>query len=76
MPIKYAKSSKNYDRMTGKTTVVHNFMKGKSTADLIDGFNNESTKPKLRQKIRIEMDRRNKLGLSNIVFNKEENSDG
>ncbi len=76
-PIKFGKSHKNYDRISGKTTLVNHFMKGKSTEELIEKFNNDSTRPKLRQKIRQEFDRRNKLGLTNIVFiTKEEENNG
>jgi len=67
-PIKFSKSSNQYDRVTGKTTLVHDYMKCKSNADLIEAYNKEGIKPKLRAKVRVEIDRRNKLGLSKIVF--------
>ena len=67
-PIKFSKSSNQYDRVTGKTSVVHDYMKCKSNADLIEAYNKEGIKPKLRAKVRVEIDRRNKLGLSKIVF--------
>ena len=67
-PIKFSKSSNQYDRVTGKTTLVHDYMKCKSNADLIEAYNKEGIKPKLRSKVRVEIDRRNKLGLSKIVF--------
>jgi len=68
MPIKFSKSSNRYDRVTGKTTVEHDYMKCKSNADLIEAYNKEGQKPKLRQKVRQEIERRNKIGQSRIVF--------
>ena len=68
-PIKFSKSSKNFDRKSGKTSITHDYMKCKSNADLIEAHNKENTKPKLKGKIIKEIDRRNKLGLANIVFN-------
>ena len=68
-PVKFSKSVARYDRQTKKTTIEHDYMKCKSNADLIEAYNKDGIKPKLRQKVRIEIDRRNKKGLSNIVFN-------
>ena len=67
-PVKFGKTSKQYDRMTKKTAMVYDYMKCKSNADLIEAYNKDGIKPKLRAKVRVEIDRRNKLGLSNIVF--------
>jgi Cu/Ag efflux protein CusF len=72
MPVKFGKTSKQVDRNTKRVTVVHEYMKCQSIATLIEKFNNKSTPPKLRRKINVEFDRRNKLGLSNIVFTREE----
>jgi Cu/Ag efflux protein CusF len=72
MPVKFGKTSKQVDRNTKKVTVVHEYMKCQSIETLIEKFNNKSTTPKLRRKINVEFDRRNKLGLSNIVFTREE----
>ena len=68
MPIKFGKTSRQYDRMTNKTTLVYDYMKCKSNADLIEAYNKDGIKRKLRAKVRVEIDRRNKLGLSNIIF--------
>ena len=68
MPVKFGKTSSNYDSATGKTTLVHDYMKCKSNAELIEAYNKDGTKPKLRQKVKNEIVRRNKKGLSNIVF--------
>ena len=43
-------------------------MKHKSNAELIEAYN-KPVKPKLRQKVKNEIVRRNKKGLANIVFN-------
>ena len=63
-PVKFGKTSKQYDRMTKRTTLVYDYMKNKSNADLIEAYNKDGIKPK----IRVEIDRRNKLGLSRIIF--------
>ena len=68
MPVKFAKSSTNYNRATGKTTIEHSYMKNQSNATLIEAYNKDGQRPKLKRKIRIEIERRNKIGLSNIVF--------
>ena len=68
MPIKYGKTEKRIDRQTKKVNIVHAYMKCKSNADLIEAYN-KPVKPKLRQKVKNELVRRNKKGLANIVFN-------
>ena len=68
MPVKFGKTSIQIDRATKKKTIVHEYMKCKSNAELIDAYN-KPVIPKLRQKVKNEMVRRNKLGKSNIVFN-------
>jgi hypothetical protein len=67
-PVKFGKTSKQYDRMTKKSAMVYDYMKCKSNADLIEAYNKDGIKPKLRQKIRIELDRRVKIGKAKIVF--------
>ena len=68
MPIKYGKTEKRIDRQTKKVNIVHDYMKCKSNAELIEAYN-KPVKPKLRQKVKNEIVRRNKKGLANIVFN-------
>ena len=68
MPIKYGKTEKRVDRQTKKVSIVHDYMKCKSNADLIEAYN-KPVKPKLRQKVKNEIVRRNRIGKSNIVFN-------
>ena len=68
MPIKLKPSVKRVDRATKKVTIEHDYIKCKSTNDLIEAYNKDGTKPKLRQKVKNELVRRNKRGLSNVVF--------
>ena len=57
MPVKYGKTSKQVDRNTKKVTTVHEYMKCKSTVELIDAYN-KPVVPKLRQKVKNELVRR------------------
>ena len=68
MPVKFGPTSKQIDRQTKKVSIVHDYMKCKSNEDLIEAYN-KPVKPKLRQKVKNEIVRRNKKGLANIVFN-------
>ena len=68
MPVKFGKSSVQVDRETKKKTVMHEYMKTKTIDELVETFNKEGVRPKLRQKVKNEIVRRNKLGLTNIVF--------
>ena len=68
MPIKFGRTEKRIDRNTKKVSIVHEYMKCKSNAELIEAYN-KPVKPKLRQKVKNEIVRRNKKGLANIVFN-------
>lgn len=68
MPVKFGKTSKQVDRNTKKVTTVHEYIKVKSNAELIEAYNKDGQKPKLKQKVKNEIVRRNKLGLSNVVF--------
>jgi hypothetical protein len=69
VPVKFGKTSTNYNRATGKTTLVHDYMKCKSNSELIEAYNKDGIKPKLKQKVKKEIDRRNKLGIARVVFN-------
>ena len=73
MPIKFGKTTKQVDRQTKKVSIVHEYIKCKSIQELIDAYNKEGTKPKLRQKVKNEIVRRNKLGKSNVKFKRGEN---
>lgn len=68
MPIKFGKTEKRIDRNTKKVSIIHDYMKCKTNNELIEAYN-KPVKPKLRQKVKNEIVRRNKKGLANIVFN-------
>lgn len=68
MPIKFGKSQEIIDRETKKKTTRHEYLKQKTNAELVD-FYNENKKPRLRRKVKIELERRNKIGKANIIFN-------
>lgn len=57
MPIKFGKTSKQVDRNTKKVTTVHEYIKCKSTQELIDAYN-KPVIPKLRQKVKNELVKR------------------
>jgi hypothetical protein len=67
MPVKFGMSVVNINRANGKKSISHEYMKQKTIDELVE-FYNENKKPKLRRKVKIEIERRNKLGKSNIVF--------
>jgi hypothetical protein len=58
MPTKFKQSQQTRDRQTGKYTTTHYWIKGISKEELIESLNKDSTKPKLKQKIRNELARR------------------
>jgi len=77
MPVKFGPSQVIVERGTGKKTTTHQYMKQQSIKTLIEKFNNTSTTGKLKRKIRVEFDRRNKIGLDKVVFvDKEVNNNG
>ena len=61
MPVKFGKTSVLIDRNTKKKSIVHEYMKTKSNQELIDAYN-KPVIPKLRQKVKNEIVRRNKIG--------------
>tara|TARA_B100000927_G_scaffold140218_1_gene113198 strand:+ start:174 stop:380 length:207 start_codon:yes stop_codon:yes gene_type:complete len=68
MPIKFGKTEKRIDRNTKKVSIIHDYMHTKTNNELIEAYN-KPVKPKLRQKVKNEIVRRNKKGLANIRFN-------
>jgi len=60
VPTKLKPSSKSYDRQTKKTTVKHYYIKGISRNELLNLYNEDRTKPKLKQKILNELTRRSR----------------
>jgi hypothetical protein len=71
MPVKFGKSQVKVDRNTKKVTIEHEYMKCQSIDTLIEG-----QRPKLKQKVKNEIVRRNKLGLCNVVFKPKDNELG
>lgn len=69
MPVKFGKSMVQINRETKKKTIVHEYIKVKTTAELIDAYNKEGIRPKLRQKVKNELVRR-----GGVVFTKIENT--
>lgn len=67
MPVKFGKTTIQIDRNTKKKSISHEYMKQKTIDELVE-FYNENKKPKLKRKVKIEIERRNKLGKSNIIF--------
>lgn len=61
MPIKLKPSVKKFDRRTGLTTIEHYYMKSQSLDTLKEILNKDSTSPKLKQKVKNEIVRRNLL---------------
>tara|TARA_R100001460_G_scaffold23022_1_gene46666 strand:- start:1345 stop:1527 length:183 start_codon:yes stop_codon:yes gene_type:complete len=60
MPIKIKKSEKVRSRETGKITITHYYAKCATDTELQNIIDNSSTKPKVAQKCRNELIRRNK----------------
>ncbi len=58
MPTKFKPSAVTRDRVTGKLKTEHYYMKCQSKDTLFDELNKDSTKGKLKQKIRNELVRR------------------
>ena len=44
-PTKLKPSGRNYDRMSGKTTIVHYWIKGISQKELFEELNKDNTRP-------------------------------
>jgi len=60
MPIKLNKSQKVRDRHTGRVVTTHHYAKCTSIEELHELIAKESTQPKIRQKCRNELTRRDK----------------
>ena len=71
MPVKYKQSHVQVTRGSKKSQVIHHYMKNQSVKELLECYNNASTKPKLRQKVKNELIRRKGLGLVNIITRDE-----
>ena len=58
MPIKFKQSQTVRDRQTGKVKTEHYWLKCMSKDELFKELNNDSIKPKVKQKLRNELARR------------------
>tara|TARA_B100000902_G_C27093505_1_gene805051 strand:- start:627 stop:836 length:210 start_codon:yes stop_codon:yes gene_type:complete len=68
MPTKLKPSAEVRDRQTGKVKTEHYYIKNISKQELFDELNKDNTKPKVKQKIRNELNRR---GIKIIMVPKE-----
>ena len=57
-PVKYKEDAASYDRATGKTTITHHYVKHLSKDEAFKMLNDHKDKPKVKQKIRNELERR------------------
>tara|TARA_R110001632_G_scaffold14286_5_gene48339 strand:+ start:2724 stop:2921 length:198 start_codon:yes stop_codon:yes gene_type:complete len=62
MPIKFKKSMKTYNKATKTNTVEHNYIKSVSTQELEAYLDNPNNYPKIKQKVRNELIRRQARG--------------
>ena len=67
MPVKYKPTVNVVKRGSNKRTIEHHYMKTQSLKELLECYNNDNTKPKLKQKVKNELIRRQGKGLVNIV---------
>ena len=58
MPTKFKQPFVSRNRQTGIKTTTYYWMKGISKGELFEELNKESTRPKLKHKIRKELNRR------------------
>lgn len=58
MPVKFAKSFKQFNKESKRTTMVHDYIKNKSQDELFEYINSDNGKPKIKQKCRNELSRR------------------
>lgn len=57
MPVKFSQSSKKFEKGSKNYTWEHDYIKQKTKEQLIE-YINTGSKPKLKRKCRIELDRR------------------
>ena len=60
MPIKLKPTAKTFNKATRKTQIEHHFIKTTDTKILEDMLAADTTRPKIKQKIRNELTRRSK----------------
>ena len=54
MPVKFGKSQVRVDRATKKVTIEHEYMKCQSIDKLIEAYNKDGQRPKLKQKVKLK----------------------
>lgn len=57
MPTKFKRSHKTYTKDKGQVT-IHSYIKNISVAELVEYINNDNGKPKIKAKVRKELQRR------------------
>ena len=67
MPVKYKPTVNVVKRGSNQRIIEHHYMKTQSIKELLQCYNNDNTKPKLKQKVKNELIRRQGKGLVNIV---------
>ena len=72
MPVKYKTAHRTIDRMTKIEVMNYYHMNCQSLNELLKCFNDENTKPKLRQKVKNELVRRQKIGLIRLQMRNSE----
>ena len=72
MPVKYKPTQSVVQRGTSKVVTTHYYMKTQSLKELLECYNNDNTKPKLRQKVKNELVRRQKIGLIKLQMRNSE----
>jgi len=60
MPVKFKPSEKIRNKKTGIISTVHYYLKNMTTKDIEKVYEDERTKPKLKVKLKREIERRNK----------------
>ena len=71
MPVKYKPTVNVVKRGSNQRIIEHHYMKTQSIKELLQCYNNDNTKPKLRQKVKNELIRRKQLGVVNIITRDE-----
>ena len=70
MPVKLGQSVRKVVRGASRSSFeyTHDYIKVYSNGALIEKYNASNTKKKDKRKIKVELERRNKLGKANVVF--------
>ena len=70
MPVKLGQSARKIVRGAARPSFeyTHDYIKVYSNGALIEKYNASNTKKKDKRKIKVELERRNKLGKANVVF--------